>query len=171
MIGEICTKVQYTQTMEREPVLRVDRIKELMGERGWGIGELSVYSFVKYDTAYKVVTDQRQRVSAEILMKIATALRVSPEYLMDLTDLRLVPMTTLDEALTRLVETAKTLPDGRKNDLTSIAAAFHNAKSEEEENIAQIMETVLEKVEELGGRRQVELLLDELRSLLPSRLR
>lgn len=144
-------------------MLVVERINELLEQRGWGPGELAQQSGVAYDTIYKLRTGERARPSADIVARLALALGCSVEYLLGLTDSPTFAPNDMPELLQNLLETAKTLPESRQRDLIMIAQAYQAAG----EPTPEVMELLLEKIEELGGEDSLNQILDLLEAQLP----
>lgn len=71
---------------EREPVFRGKRLAKLLVQRGLSLGQLEYKSDVSKSMLSHLTSDNRPGVSAVIVAKLARALDVSIEYLLDLTD-------------------------------------------------------------------------------------
>src|SRR5688572_12660363 len=85
---EICTKLQYNDCMEREPVVNADRIRDEMKRMGLKPGKVAELIGVSYETLYKSLNEENRRVSAEMVAKLAMLFGCSMEYLLSLTDNR-----------------------------------------------------------------------------------
>jgi transcriptional regulator with XRE-family HTH domain len=130
--------------MEREPIVRFDRIEELMEERGWGNGELSTYSGVAYDTVYKTMKDRRQGITALTLANMAKSFNVSLEYLLGLSDTRKIVFHDIDATVQQLVNLAKGMPENRRLDILAVARTFISEDKSREDKMALLLDSVLE---------------------------
>ena len=97
------------------------------------------------------------------MAKQALALGCSVEYLLGLTDTPTLAPNDMPELLQSLLETAKTLPETRQRDLIMIAQAYQAAG----EPSPEVMELLLGKIEELGGKDSLNQILDLLEAQLP----
>ncbi len=69
-----------------EPIIRIDRINELMSQHGIGPVQLAKAAGLSYEFIYKLRNGGAARISAVSLAKIATALQTSSDYLLNLSD-------------------------------------------------------------------------------------
>ena len=145
-------------------MVRADRIQELMDERGWGNGELATYSGVKYDTIYKVLGGGRRGTTADTIARIAIALNVSLEYLLDLSDTRQTGFLNLNATLREMISIAEDLPDSRCFDLLVAARAYQR----EEKSRDEIMDFLLGEIRRFAGDDEHNKLLSTLRGMLIS---
>lgn len=159
--------------MPKKPVVNLTRLQKLMDAKEWGIGELAAYSDVKYDTVYSLVKGRRRNNSAETLTKIAAALGVSVDYLLEKNGEGEPPAQQLPAAVRKLSDIAGRLPEVWQDELVQIAAALERLKQEQAEHPmnAQTMAALLDLVQKLrdqGGKD--EDILPRLETLLRSQL-
>jgi transcriptional regulator with XRE-family HTH domain len=147
--------------MEREPIVRFDRIRQEMDEKGWGNGELAAYSGVVYDTVYKTMKDERQGVTALTLAQMAKAFNVSLEYLLGLSDTRKTVFYDIDATARQLIELSKGLSENRRLDLLATARMYISEDKSREDKIGRMLDSVRLH----GGEEEYERLLELLSGL------
>lgn len=163
--------VQMSSTiwgMPKKPVVNLTRLKKLMQEKKWEIGELAIYSGVKYNTVYSLFVGRRPNSNIETLKKIADALEVSTDYLLGESDDKSPPAGTLPQPIRQLLQIAGELPAMRQEELARIAGALADLERERAERPVSIetMHAMLEASEKFGSGVTAEDLLAALRILL-----
>jgi len=132
---EIFTEVKYTQAMtdnsEENPQIDVERLKELMREKTWKKSDLAYYSGVKYDTVYSIVEGRRTNPQADTLNALATALGVTPDYLLRRSDHRQPPKKQLPEQIRQLATITGRLSEVRQDELVAIAQMLEELERRE----------------------------------------
>jgi transcriptional regulator with XRE-family HTH domain len=157
-------EIMYDHAVMDTISFRTDRLKLMMEKRNLKPGQLEYLSGVSQPMISLLLKDSRPNVSVIIVAKLAGALGCSVDYLVGLTeDYRPLPMN-LTDALDDLVRVARKLPNYRQSDLLEIAKTFQN-KNEMDDT--RLMNTVLEKINELGGVEAESLILGLLESLRP----
>jgi transcriptional regulator with XRE-family HTH domain len=142
---------------------RGDRLATMMEKRNLKPGQLEYMAEVSQPMISLLLSEQRPNVSAVIVARLADALGCSVEYLVGLTDDPSPVAATLDDAMAELVAIAKTLPEYRQRDLLAIANTYQATG----EPTAEVMEMLLDQIEEVGGEKLLNQLLDVLEGMLP----
>lgn len=117
--------------MKKKSMVNLNRLEALLSEKNWGVGELSTYSGVKYDTVYSLRAGRRPNTRAETLKRIADALDTSIDYLLGESDIRKPVPTEVPEAIRRISEIAGRLSESRQEELLRIAHALEGVEQEE----------------------------------------
>lgn len=131
--------------MSEEIYLRVDRLEEMLALRQWGPGELSYHSGVGYDTIYKIRTHDRPRTSAEIVAKLAKALRCTMEFLMNAATDPLGLGVELPEYGAEMLDVLSALPPARGADLLEIGRRMAHAQHEADARALNVMLAALRR--------------------------
>jgi transcriptional regulator with XRE-family HTH domain len=167
-IIQVVPKYSTITRMTKKPQVNLARLKTLMKEKTWGLGELATYSGVKYDTVYSLVKGRRPNSNIATLKNIAGALGVSVDYLLGQSDERGALGPALPETMRQLTEIANRLPEMRQEELVRIARALLELERERAQNPMPVekMRALLELSEYLRGTGEGENLLLVLKPLL-----
>lgn len=157
---EIRTNVGYNRDMETKPMVNIERLEQLMENRGLDMGKLAAYSGVSYDTIFSIRKGRRKNTSTKIIKKLAAGLGVTVDQLL-MEENEKKP--TLPDAIQRLILVAQRLPEARQDELLHIAATLERleAKQPTGDDMRQILE-VIELMREQGASGDLLALLEEL---------
>lgn len=120
-----------TQNTEETPQIDLDRLAELMKEKKWKVSDLAYYSGINYNTVYAIVNARRTNPQSDNLNAIATALGVTPDYLLGRSEYRKPPKEKLPEQVRQLANIAGRLSAARQEELLRIAETLEEMERRE----------------------------------------
>lgn len=162
------TEVKYTKFMSNEidenPQVDVERLKELMKEKKWRVSDLAYYSGVNYNTVYAMVRGRRTNPQSANLNAIATALSVTPDYLLRKSDHRKPPKEKLPEQVRQLASIAGRLSVARQEELVRIAEILEDLERKQPlytltEEAYDSLAAILDSLENTAESQETALLL------------
>lgn len=98
----------------------------------------------------------------ESLALIARHFQISADYLLGLTEDRIIHKLTVNEVLAELIVVAQKLPEFRKKDLLNLAELFARGKTNDD---LIAFEIIIDRVNEFGGEEAKNMLMDLLGGL------
>jgi transcriptional regulator with XRE-family HTH domain len=116
--------------MIKKPMINLTRLKELMEKRGMTMVDLAKEAEVSYDTIFSIHSGRRPNTSSATLRKLAKALRVSVNDLLEGGGEDVIE-NELPQIVRQLAEIATELSETRQEELVRIADAFKKLESEE----------------------------------------
>lgn len=156
----------YTQKMT-EVSFRADRFAKLMKTRGFTDGKLAYASGVSRTMIYYMRKGERQKVSAEIIAKVADPLGTSSLYLMDETDDPSPVQKKMSALAADIVKLVDKLPPSKQREFQELGKAI--LQTEQNATVETIYSDLMERITRLaeidGGEEALDRLIDHLNSV------
>lgn len=142
-----------SMTMERRGEdlgVSSNRLREALRLRNMTPADLARETGVSNATISLILTGKRSATTAAIVAKMARALSVSSDYLLELSDEAKPTPLMLGDLPLELAQMARRLPGPRQRDLIAMARTYMQMYAQQD--LAQFQEDVLDLVEQYGGK-------------------